>query len=210
MNNDIITPELMTLVVALKSKHGIVLAGDKRHIIPDRFYTYNDEATKVFKINDKVGIAIAGDADDATLVFRQLADLDLINKDVYGVAKEIERLTQEDVIKWHTGEYIALQKFDRLIYPNYAFIIAGYSGNGDQKIFTVNSAVPRLREQAIGFVKEGFTEIAEYILREEHNENLTIEQLRKLAIRVIQETSKISLAVSENTNVIKVKPPVLV
>lgn len=193
----------MTLVLCLKGKNGFVLAGDKRNIYQDSLCRFNDDAKKVDKLNDIVGVVAAGDGENFHPILEELKKNNLSNKDVEEIVNDIKELASQRMANWVCAN-LSLYQLNKANPPSYCFIVAGYTHNGKQKIYSLNVEDFFPREITNNYYAEGITSIAYKTLSIEYNINLTLEEMKTLAKKMIKETSEISYAVSKKNNIIKI------
>lgn len=194
----------MTLIVALKSEGGIVLAGDKRAHTGNASLSYNDNNTKVFKLNDRVAIAGAGDGFDARLVIDELLkhpmvqtlDLDEIADLAYKISYEKQAaLYKENEVLFKVGLKAPMK---------FGFLLVGFDKAGKSKIYSIMDSKLTPREITQNSCAIGVPLIAEYIFSKELKKNLTLNALADLAVKSIAETSNLVTAVSPSFDVIKI------
>lgn len=197
----------MTLIIGTFSKHGIVLVGDKRTYNPTTT-TYDDNAIKVFKLNDKVALGGAGNGFDCKAIIDdmvanpKLKEMDI--EEATNLLLTTARAKQAELINASPDNPLLIA-LGRVIKPEFGFIILGFNDKQEPKMYclTDNSIVSRPITE--NYLPMGIVDISKYIFSKEYSENMTIKQLGELAIRCIKETNKISLAVSNICDVIKIK-----
>lgn len=206
LNNDRLESKIdfMTLIVALKSKNGIVLAGDKRSSYPKNIY--DDTVIKLHKFNDKVAVGAAGDRFDCIGVIEEMAKNKKIDKMSLEEIKDLLFKSAREL----QAKLIASNSFNPILkpileLPEFYFILAGISEEGIPEIYTflnINLAPQKCldNQQELGEVL-----VAKYIFNQKYREDMTIDELIELAKYEIVETSKISNAVSSDCNVISFK-----
>lgn len=185
----------MTLIVCLKNAEGIILAGDKRAVHEDSLHSYNDKNIKVFKINERVGIAAAGDADDVKPVLTKILSTDYSAMDIEEVANNLYTAVIEYQSNFISKMNPLLKQLGYQQVPNYVFIIAGYTHKGEQRIYSLNTQDIRLTQRETPY-QEGITEVARQVFVKEYKQDMTLTELQKLAEQAIQKTSEQSYAVS--------------
>ncbi len=197
----------MTLVVALKSKSGVVLAGDKRNYDP-RTTCHNDNAIKVFKLNDKAAIAGGGDGFDCKeIIDTMLANPDITNMkfdDIKDLMYNTARNKQAEWANKNTNNSVLIV-LGMVAKPQFGFLLVGLSEKNEPMIcsFADTNLVPRLILD--NYCQIGIVDVAKYIFIEEYRKNMTIEKLSQLASKAIKATAKISTAVSEVSDLIKIE-----
>lgn len=196
----------MTLIVSLKCKDGIVIAGDKRSVFEDELHSYRDDAVKVFKINNRVAIAAAGDGGDAKPIVDQVLSLDFSGKDVNDICEDVRRIVVTEYQQWGSTTNLLLANIGALKRPNYGFIIAGYSKDGKAKIFIINTKNIRIVEELENYRSDGIREVAQYLFHKNYKQNGKLDDLIALAKLAIEETSEVSYAVSKTCDIFTITP----
>lgn len=199
----------MTLVVALKSKNGVVLAGDRRRYDPQNT-SYNDDAVKVFRLNDKVAIGGGGDGFDCKEVINtMLANPDITKMKLDDIKDLMYHMARNKQAEWYNKNTNnpLLIAFGAVAKPQFGFLLAGFSENNQPMIysFTNTNLIPRLIPD--NYCQIGIVDVAKYIFMEEYKENMTVKELSQLASKAIKATAKISTAVSETLDLIKIEVP---
>jgi len=197
----------MTLVLAIKSENSVVLASDKRSFdIGTPSLHYNDNAIKIFQINDIVAVGGAGDGYDCKLI------VDLVLAE-----KKISKMSFEDVLsllsdkarqkqaEWYTEENKMLMKLGVIQKPQYGFLMVGIGYDKKTKIFSFSDTDHTPHEVFEQFCSIGITDICNYIFSEEYNEKMTLDDIKKLATKGIEGTAKISTAVSNKFDLIEIE-----
>lgn len=203
--DNVIIP-LMTLIVALKGKDGIVLAGDKRSIYEDALHSYKDTTDKVFQLNDYVGMIASGDGDSVKPIVDEILSLKLTG-DVVSVSRTVVDIAIKHQAQYFWGNNLILVNAGRLKPPNFALIVAGFTFAKEQKFFYFNTNTLKLIEMNDNYYPEGVTDIAKYILSREYKKGMSISKLKLLAQKVIRETSKQSWAVSKEPDILSLALP---
>lgn len=168
----------MTLTICILAKDGVVLASDSR---ASSLLTSNDTVKKIFKLDDRNAVGIAGDGPLATHLFDIILPLNYGT----GITDLAEQITKNCKKKFN--EY-----FDHLIpkdRPSLSILLAGYSKEGNPEIYCFQSGdnfVPR--KSATGFECIGIPYIAEYLLNRIYGKEITVTQAVTLAAFCIQET----------------------
>ncbi len=197
----------MTLVIGIKSKHGIVIVGDRRNYNPVNA-SYDDTAVKVFKLNDKVAIAGAGNRFDCLEVIDEMITNPKIKEMSLEEIKDLMFITarskQAEMINKSAENPLLILK-GVVEVPLFAFILVGIADKNEPKIYSLshNNLVPLLIKD--NYIALGITDIAKYLLMKEYKDDMTLSQLEELATRSVKETSKISLGVNDICDVIKIK-----
>lgn len=197
----------MTLIVALKSKKGIVLAGDKRNY-DSKTTSYDNNAIKVFKINDKVAIAGGGDGFDCREIINTMLANPNITKmkfnDVENLMYNTARDKQAEWINKNPNNPLLIT-VGMVAKPQFGFLLVGLTKENEPIIssLTDSTLVPRLIPD--NHCQIGIVDVAKYIFIEEYREDMTVNELSQLASKTIKATSKISTAVSEELDLIKIE-----
>ncbi|MBI4096570.1 MAG: hypothetical protein HY425_02525 [Candidatus Levybacteria bacterium] len=200
------TIQPMTLIVALKSKHGVVLAGDKRNYLQNATLSYDDNAVKVVKLNEKTAIGGGGEGYDCKVVIDELvADSAIKNMDVEEV-KELmftkARVKQKEWVDKKENSYLI--PFGVVQAPQFCFILVGLTKNNEPRIYTLSNSNLEPRLIPIEHCEIGICEVAKYIFSKKCKSNMILEQLAKLASFSIKETGSMSTGVSPSFDLIKI------
>ncbi len=185
----------------MRNKAGIVLAGDKRAIYEGSMHKYSDDQVKVVRVNKFVALAAAGDGNDASPIFRIVAK-EAFDGDVDVVANKVSQLVFDFQKKFKEPEMSVRVQLGLAHEPRYAFIIAGFTADGDQRTYTVSHENIRPQEKDECW-SEGMTNFAASLIAETYPKIRTLKQLSNLARDSIKLTSKLSYAVSCNSDVIE-------
>jgi 20S proteasome alpha/beta subunit len=187
----------MTLIVALKSEHGVVLAGDKRNDYGNETLTYDDNATKIFEINSKVAIGGAGNGYDSKAIIDELLTYpDLQDMDVIQVKTLLIKSARSKQAEWFTPENEELIEKKQVLPPEFGFIIAGCTHEGQFKVYTFSSYNHSAQEEEKSS-ELGVTDIARYLISKQYKNTMTLAELKALVTSSIEETATISNAVSK-------------
>lgn len=198
----------MTLIVCVKSNDGIVVAGDKRSSTGDSLNSFNDNAEKVFKINERVCIAGAGDGYDSKAVIEEIKRLPQIeNKDVDEVKDLLYNLARNRQSQWYSTQNMTLIGA-RVIQntPQFGFLIVGYTHLDQPKVYSFSYSDTHPTEIYDYYSQIGITEISQYLLSKLYRDDMGVQDIAKLASLVITETSRLSTAVSDDMDIIKILP----
>jgi len=167
----------MTLTICIKAKDGILFASDSR---ASNVLTSVDTAKKLFRLDDRTGIGIAGDGYIAGhLIDITSGDLKY-DEGITRLAEQVHALWKQrfqDYIPDPVGGDSKLE-----------VILAGY--NGDQpeiyKLRSWENFAPR--KSPTGFECIGVPYIAEYLLTRVYEPVVTIEHAAEMAALCISET----------------------
>lgn len=194
----------MTLIVALKSDFGIVLAADKRTTNGGQSQGFNDTAIKAYQVNAQVAIAGAGSGGVSQEIITEISNSNHIDvKDVV----EIKQILQEKIdtrrSAWYTNTNIAARNIGLYNFPDFGFLLAGYDSHHNTKIYQFTSSMPITEEITINYAQIGVPDVAEYFFHKKHDRSFTIRKMANLARFVIRETASFSSAISPTSTVIE-------
>ena len=202
----------MTLIVGLEGQDGLVLASDSRGTIgdPRGLTAVNDTYNKIYKLSDLCGVAISG----ASELSNRLIDLfkkHLVSKnliDVDPIVDEFYTWAKKEYTDWF-GQMSFVSHGQQVIdqRPNITLIVLGYNKNGDNKsrIYLLTSAfdfVPQLCTS--GHMMAGVPQYATYLIHRLYNPQMKLENIKKLAPYLIQETATQDPKVGGNVRMIEI------
>ncbi len=172
----------MTLIIALKSKDGVVVASDSK---ASAEITSNDTVKKVFSLDDHNAVGIAGDGGLATFFLDQIKEKLDYRTGVSDLADQIRIKGKEKFNDFF--EHLTPDKR-----PSLALILVGYTKDPEPKpeIYKLDSTdnfVPR--KAVTGFECIGVPYIAEYLLNRIYDPEINIKPAEELGVLCIQETS---------------------
>lgn len=169
----------MTLTICIAAKDGIVFASDSR---ATSYFTANDTVRKLFKLDDHMGIGIAGDGPLALYLLESISNQFDFGSGVTSVAEQFRSLSKERFDEFFSYQAPA----DR---PHLQLILAGYKASGEAGIYTLDSRdnfVPR--KSPVGFECIGVPIIATYILNRVYYPEASVEHAAEMAAFCIKET----------------------
>lgn len=163
-----------TTTIGIACKDGIVLAAEKKSTMG--FLVASKETEKIYNLNDYIAMTIAGASGDAqTLVRYMRAEIKLFEIQnqrkisVKGAATLLANILQGG--RWTFLPYMV------------QLIIAGH--NGGSHIFSLD-AIGAVEEEKKFFSTGSGSPMALGVLEDSFNENLSIEDGAKLAVRAIR------------------------
>lgn len=200
------TIRLMTLIVALKSKNGIVLAGDKRNYDP-KTTGYDDKATKVFRINDRVAIGGSGDRFNCKeIIDAILAEPKIKTMDIEEVKDLMSQKAKDKQAEWLNAhkDNMVMVAAGLIPSPQFGFILVGFSKDNRSKMYSIinNSLTPLLIDD--NHCQVGWVDISKYLFLKNYKEDMTLEGMSDLAKLAIEGTSEVLTAVSKDMDLIKI------
>ncbi|HZE72156.1 MAG TPA: hypothetical protein VE135_21825 [Pyrinomonadaceae bacterium] len=188
---DNVFDHLMTLILSLKGKDGMVLAADSRGTIgdPRGLTAINDSYTKLFKLSDHCGIAVAGASELAAKLVDELRVTLNQGKQTWAdaILQETRKLMRARYDDWFS-------KFKLEDRPNVNVIITGY--HKDKQ----NTVIPRtyLLASPLDFAPQlspkgnmlaGVPQYAVYLMHRLYNPAMGVANLTRLAAYLISETA---------------------
>ncbi|MEM2955992.1 MAG: proteasome subunit beta [Candidatus Pacearchaeota archaeon] len=184
-----------TCTVGIVCKDGIVLASDKRGSAGEGLII-NKNAEKLFKLTDNIAITVAGNVSDIQMILK-LAKAELELKRIK--TKKLPSV-KEAANLFATIVYQNIRKFSPILGVS-AFILGGKDNRG----FSLYDVYPdgTVTEQK-KFVTTGAygSIIGLGLLDNEWKPNLTIEEAKKLALKVITTAIKRDATVGEGIDVV--------
>lgn len=182
----------MTLVIALKSKDGLLMASDSKASLE---ITSNDTVQKVFKLSDHTAVGIAGDGGLAVYFLDQIKGGLDYTKGILDLAEQIRIKGKEKFNDF----FEHLRPNER---PGLSLLLAGYTTDNKPEIYKLNSKdnfVPR--KAVTGFECIGVPYIADYLLNIYYESEIRIEGAKELCVLCIQETGDQDAGVGGPTKV---------
>ncbi|MEK7498143.1 MAG: hypothetical protein AAB656_04470 [Patescibacteria group bacterium] len=184
----------MTLIIALKSKDGVVVASDSK---ASAEITSNDTVQKVFKLNEHNAVGIAGDGGLAMYFLDQIKEDLNYNTGISNLAEQIRIKGKEKFNDFF--EHLIPEKR-----PLLSLLLAGYTREHapQPEIYKLNSKdnfVPR--KAVTGFECIGIPYIADYLLNRLYDSEIRLGSAEELGVLCIQETSSQDSSVGGPTKV---------
>jgi 20S proteasome alpha/beta subunit len=181
---------MSTLIVTLRAKDGIVLAGDSRGTVgdPRGLTAVRDTETKLFQLSTHAGMGISGSSELAASLFDTLKTK--IEADSLVYIDEIMRKARE-VAKASYDDWFAKFSMDKR--PSLALILCGYEkvkGKSEPKTYLLGSNLdfaPQLFPDGNTLV--GVVQYAVYLMHRFYNPLMTCAQASRLAVYLISETA---------------------
>lgn len=182
---------MSTLIVALRSQDGMVLAGDSRGTVgdPRGLTAIRDTETKLFKLSDYAGMGIAGSSELAASVFDVLKPH--IERENLMYIDEIMQKARE-VVKQSYDDWFAKFTIDKR--PGLLTILCGYKkvddGKLEPKTYLLASNLdfaPQLFPDGNTLV--GVVQYAVYLQHRFYDAAMTYKQACRLAAYLITETA---------------------
>lgn len=165
--------------LGIRSKHGVVLAALKKKVLPLMDFKGIE---KVFMVDDHVGMTFAGFASDGRVLVDYARLRAIQHKLLYDEKISVELLTRRicDVKQSYT-QHAGVRPF------GVALIIGGVD-NGGAKLFMTEPSGQYMSYFAVAIGSEG--QPANEYLEKKYSNELTIEELIKLAIETLVKVSK--------------------
>lgn len=181
----------MTLVVALKSKQGLVMATDSRVTIgdPRGVTAMNDTANKLVQLNDYCALGISGSAELAnTLIDQWLSEKPHVKKlDIDKVVVDACKNFRNKYDEWFRG--LELEKR-----PPVHMIMVGLKDQGNDNWLPRTYLMASQMNFAVqlatdGCMLVGVVQYAIYLKHRFYDPSMGINQATKLAVYLIAETA---------------------
>lgn len=197
----------MTLVIALESKNGIILAGDTRGTIgdPRGLTAISDVHKKLFQLTKYCGIGVSGSSELGTALLdglqKKLADknCEFIDKAMVETRSHVRTLYNE----WFS-------QFPMDKRPAVLLTIAGYvevESRRLPKIYLLNSQLdyaPMLFDKGVSMI--GIPQYATYLANRYYDRNMDKENIAALAEFLIAETASQDPKVGGPINIAIIEP----
>ena len=183
-----------TTTVGIICKEGIVMAADKRSTAD--FFIANKESVKVFKITDNIAVTVAGVVSDIQLILK-LTKAELKLK---SVRTKMLPTVREAANLFASIVYQNIRKFSPIMGIS-SFIIGGKDSTGfSMYVIGVDGSI----QDCSNYVTTGAygSFIAYGILENEWKPTLTIEEGRKMALKVIFTAIKRDASVGEGAHIV--------
>jgi proteasome beta subunit len=183
-----------TTTVGIVCKDGIVMAADKRATAD--FFIAHKDTMKVFKITDNIAITVAGVVSDIQMIIK-LTKAELKLK---SVRTKMLPTVKEAANLFASIAYQNIRKFSPIV-GIAAFIIGGKDSDG-YSLYEVgpDGSIQKISNYVTTGAYGSF--IAYGILENEWKPNLSIEEGKKMAIKVIFTAIKRDASVGEGANMI--------
>ena len=176
-----------TTTVGIKVKDGVVLCADMR--ASAGYFIANNNTMKIQKIDNHAGLTLAGgvaDAQNITDILRYHANVHRMQK---GEAIQIKSLTRLTSLIFHQNRG----------YPFIAdIIIGGYDKHG-AALYNIDM-FGSVEEKTYVTTGSG-SPVAYGLLEEEHNENLSIDDAKVIALRAVKAAITRNIGTGDGINV---------
>ncbi|MHA1398371.1 MAG: hypothetical protein ACTSSF_11825 [Candidatus Heimdallarchaeaceae archaeon] len=183
----------MSLVLTLKGRDGIVIASDSRATIgdPRGLVTANDTVKKLFKVNDKVIMGVAGEANLGISIVHEILQDDKITQttDLKSTMNAIRNKAFSLLKQWLDNPEVITPQGIIKRWPQILFLVAGYDEN-NPNMYILNSHhffAPEL--STLNFAAIGVVPLAVYLLNRLHDPRAKVDSLKLLAAYCIMETA---------------------
>ena len=176
-----------TTTVGLKAKDGVVLCADMR--ASAGYFIANNNTMKIQKIDDHVGMTMAGgvaDAQNITDILRYHANIHRIQKQEPIPIKSLTRLTS---LIFHQNRG----------YPFIADILVGGYDNDGPALFNIDM-FGSVEEKTYVTTGSG-SPVAYGLLEEEFREELTVEEAKVIALRAVKAAIIRNIGTGDGINV---------
>jgi 20S proteasome alpha/beta subunit len=184
----------LSLLICLVGIDGLVLAADSRGTFgdPRGVTAQNDLIKKLYLVNPRVGILVAGAGDlGSTIVAGLLAMPDIASLGVTGLTEALHTYAQAQFRLWFDLFSLKPTTDDpRPVRPVLNFLIAGFELDGRRQIYRLSSSLdfaPMLHNY--GFGTDGVAQYALYLLNRLYDPACDVKELEYLAAYVITETA---------------------
>ncbi|MBS3815524.1 MAG: proteasome subunit beta [Hadesarchaea archaeon] len=178
-------------VVGLRYKGGIALAGDSR--ATSAYVVMSKSAEKLFKIQDKIGVAISGSPGDT----RKLADILETESNLYELRRKKDIKT--DSLASLASNLLHSQRMFPYIT---SIILAGTSGE-EPKLFSLDPAGGKLEEEKFTSAGTGAS-VAYGVLEQNYEKDMSPSEGIRLATKSIEQAIERDAATGDNVVVAKI------
>jgi len=196
-----------TLIITLRAKDGIVLAGDSRGTVgdPRGLTAMRDTETKLFKLSTYVGLGISGSSELAASL------VDVLNPKIeQGKLEHIDAIMGKtrEVAKQCYDDWFA--KFPLKDRPGLLLTLCGYEkamGKSEPKTYLLGSVMdfaPQLFPD--GNCLAGVVQYAVYLMHRFYDPSMTCEQACRLAAYLITETATQDPKVGGTIKMARIRP----
>jgi proteasome beta subunit len=171
-----------TTTVALVGKDGVVLAADKRASMG--YAIAHKNAQKIFQISDSIGAAGAGSVGD----IQNFVNLLKVESNLYYIktnqnlsVKSLATLASRILFSYRVYPYLALFIIGGYDEKPVAYSLDPFGGMNEDKFIATGSGM----------------QIAHGLLEDQYKEDMTVEELKKLAVRCIKAATQRDLATGD-------------
>lgn len=189
----------MTLAFALRGSNGLVLGADSR--VSGQFGT-SDTSTKFLQVNREIGILTYGLADVGYTAIQGLVD-EVNNFGQFGKSSKIVHFSTisekaEQICKQLFEKKVEIIKKDKKdLDPNdgrllTGFILAGYDANETNQFKIMNLQSPEFKPIEQKQIIAAQWHISHYLSDHFYYSEMSVEQLKKLAVFMLIETETVS------------------
>ena len=175
-------------IIGIQCPEGLVLGSEENiEVLEEAGYSW-----KIFRVDDHIGAAIVGLSSDARILIDQARIYAQSNKLTYDEPIDVEVVTKRicDIQQMYT-QHAGVRPF------GVSIIFGGVDKTGTRVFGTHPSGTYRgYKATALGAGRE--TVLA--ILKEEYNEDLTLNNSIKLAVKCLSESSRSKTVAAKNKN----------
>ncbi len=159
--------------VGIRTQDGVVLASERR--VAYGFYLLSKSGRKIFKVNDKVGIAAAG----------VLADMQAIARIVRADMNLYYLRTRRKPAVRSVAKLLSVLLFEHRLVPYICEVVVGGIDDEGSHIYVLDPAGSLIEDDytALGTGAK----IAIGILEGEYRKDMTIQEARELAVKAIRQ-----------------------
>jgi len=178
-----------TTTIGLVCSDGIVIGGDSRATM-DTFIA-SKEAIKVYKINDKLGITIAGAVGDALYLVKVLK-----------TQAEIYNMNENKLMS--PGAAVSLLSIimqeNKMLPFMVELIIGGINSDEEEELYTIDALGGNIKESKFASTGSGsLTALGS--IENEYKPNMNVQEGIKLALRALQTAMRRDAATGDNTTI---------
>lgn len=183
----------MTTIVGIVTKEGVVLASDKR--ATEGNVIASKDAQKILPITDNIAIAAAG----------LVADMQILGKILSAELKLKELRSGTKVKAKEAANLLALYLYSKRFYfiPYMVAIIVAGKDEDKYSIYTID-ALGSLIEEKKYYAEGSGMMFALGVLEAEYNENLTLEEAKKLAEKAIRSAIKRDIGSGDGIEIVTI------
>ncbi|KXB06631.1 hypothetical protein AKJ51_03300 [candidate division MSBL1 archaeon SCGC-AAA382A20] len=178
-------------VVGLIYDGGVALASDSRST--RQYLVRSKKAPKIFKIQDRIGVAVSGIAGDA----RNLVDTMEIESNLYQIRRE-KPISTKSLARLTSNIFHSRRMFPYIV----SVILSGIDKDGP-KLYFLDPAGGSLKEDKFASAGTG-SSVAYGVLEQNYEENMEAESGLRIAAQSIQQAIERDAATGDNVVLAKI------
>lgn len=183
----------MTLIIAAKTKEGVVLGCDSRAVTGDNNGTrfISDSSEKLVQLNKHCCVLMAGDSQVGVYLIEKFKKQVKTKEDIISISKKLSNFCRKEFKPYL--EFVPPRSNN---FPVVGFILAGFEKEKNKytnpKIFVLKSWNSFFTGEEKEYSIEGKGTIANYLFAKKYDQcSLSIEEMQKLIVQSLYDTEKI-------------------